>query len=225
MAVLLVLAVASVWAAGPTHWSPPRWRIVPQLPALTPQPQPSSSRIPLPSPGVPAEAQKILTLLAAVAVCIALLAIAYRLLRRIRLTQRVRREALAAPVEVLGTGELDAEPEPVTAPIVRGLARALRILDEHRSADDAIVQAWLGLEEASVASGAGRRPAETPGEYAARVISRFDADRDAVTVLLGLYQGVRFGTRHADAAAIATARDCVRRLAASWHEDATAARR
>ena len=226
MAVLLALAVASVWAAGPTQWSTPRWRIAPPpVPLLTPQPQPSASRLPVPTPSVPVELQKILTLLATIAVCLALLAIAYRLLRRIRVTQRVRRDARAARIDVLVTGELETEPEPAPAPIVRGLARALRILDEDRTADDAIVQAWLGLEEASVSSGAGRRPAETPGEYAARVIARFDADRDAVTVLLGLYQGVRFGTRHADAGSVEIARDCVRRLAASWREDATAGRR
>lgn len=226
VAVLLILAVASVWAAGPTHWSAPRWRIAPPpLPVRTPQPQPSASRPGVLNPTVPAEAQKILTLLAAIVVCLALLAIAYRLLRRIRVTQRVRRDARAVRIDVLPAGELAAEPEPAPAPIVRGLARALQILDEDRSADDAIVQAWLGLEEASVASGAGRRPAETPGEYAARVISRFAADRDAVTVLLGLYQGVRFGTRHADAGSVRIARDCVRRLASSWREDATAGRR
>jgi len=222
VALLAVVAVASVWAAGPTRWGPSRWRIAPpQAPALTPRPQPSASaRIVLPE-SAPSVLQKTLTMIAIVAVCVVLLAIAYLLLRRIRIRRRVRRDAVVGRLDVAEAVGPEPEPVPQAAPVVRGLERALRILDEDRTADDAIVQAWLGLEEASVASGAGRRPAETPSEYAARVISRFDADREAVTVLLGLYQGVRFGERHADAATLQTARESLRRLTASWHEEAS----
>jgi HAMP domain-containing protein len=218
---LAALAVLFVWASGPIRWGAPRWTVVPpRQPLQTAEPQPSVSHPPAPVSTVPEQAQKILMLVGAILLCVVLLFVLYQLARRLRRTSRVRRDASAGDLTGIPTAipAPDAEPEP--EPVVQGLERALRILDDERSADDAIVQAWLGLEEASVASGAGRRPAETPSEYAARVITRFDTDADAVDVLLDLYQGVRFGTRHADADTIRTARECIVRLTRSWHADA-----
>ena len=226
VAVLAALAVVGVWAAGPTRWSVPRWRVSQRpLPPATPIPQASASPPAVRDLAPPAGVQYAVSLILIVAACLVMLLILYALLRRLRPRRRVRRDVLAEGLEVapaLGD-EPDAAPE--AAPVARGIARALQILDEERTADDAIVRAWLGLEDAAVASGAGRRPAETPGEYAARIIRRFEADGDAVDTLLDLYQGVRFGGRHGDAAAIDTARECLRRLAASWHEDAAVGRR
>lgn len=226
VAVLTATAVACAALAGPIRWSPPRWRFdAPGLPQVTAEPQPSVSTAPAPAVTAPSEVQRVLMLVLLLVACVAAVILLYRILRRLGTVRRVRQGAVAHRIEVTAAGEVVAESSPAAAPIVRGLARALQILDEDRTADDAIVQAWLGLEEASAASGAARRPAETPSEYAARVVARFDTDRQAATVLLDLYQTVRFGGRHADAAAVAAARDSIRRLAESWHEDAGAVHR
>ncbi|KHK96887.1 hypothetical protein LK09_13645 [Microbacterium mangrovi] len=226
MAVLAVLAVAFAALAGPIRWSPPRWRFAaPGAAQVTSEPQPSFSAAPAPADAGPNEVQRVLMLVVLLVACVAAAVLLYRILRRLGAVRRVRQDAAAHRIEVTSAGEVIAESAPAAAPIVRGLARALQILDDERSADDAIVRAWLGLEEASAASGAGRRPAETPSEYAARVVARFDTDRRAAAVLLDLYQGVRFGGRHADAASIDAARESIRRLADSWHEDAEVKRR
>jgi hypothetical protein len=195
------------------------------LPTAAPQPQPSGTPAPVQTSTFPALAQKILLILAAAVACLVLGYLLFQLVRRIRGTRRLPGAAVARSVRVAPRTSPAPDAEPEAAVVVGGLERALQVLDEDRSADDAIVRAWLGLEEASVESGAGRLPAETPTEYAARVISRFDADQRAVDTLVALYQGVRFGTLHADAAAIRTARDCVRRLAESWHADTQAGAR
>ena len=81
---------------------------------------------------------------------------------------------------------------------------------------DAIVAAWLGLEQSAADAGAARGKSETPGEFALRVITLRDGlSRDART-LLGLYQRVRFGEHDADEADRAAARRALQHLEEGW---------
>lgn len=59
---------------------------------------------------------------------------------------------------------------------------------------NAIVATWLDLEESLGASGVARRPAETPREYASRVMATWDVDVRALADLADLYREARFSS-------------------------------
>ena len=216
-----VLIVLGVLTAGPVQVEGPRW----SPPAVTPTP----IELPGASPGsrLPqtVEADPLLTriigivlaVLAAIAIAALITAVVVYIVRRIRERRRLlRRGSVNGEV---GGGIVSSSDGAVPAPVMRrGIARALQILDEQREPSDAVVEAWLGLEETAADAGAGRDPAETPAEYTARIVQRFDTDNTAAQALLRLYQDVRFGGRAADAASVAAARDCLLRLQSSWHE-------
>ena len=58
---------------------------------------------------------------------------------------------------------------------------------------DAVVAAWLNLEEAAASSGAPRQDHETPTEFTGALLTRYEVDAAAATTLRGLYQRARFG--------------------------------
>jgi hypothetical protein len=221
-----VVTVVGVLAAGPVQVEAPRW----SLPAVTPTPivPPRSSPLGLPGTGEPNPVVQtvvgivlqVLFFAAAAAIVAALVAF---IVRRIRQRRRLlRRRGSSGEV---GGGVATTSDGVVPAPAMRrGIARALEILDERREPSDAVVQAWLGLEQTATDAGAGRGTAETPAEYTARIVQRFATDRAAAHALLRLYQDVRFGGRTADAASVTAARESLLRLQASWHETQVAAR-
>lgn len=213
------VVVLGAMAAGPVRVGAPLWNPTITRPTPITYPGATSQGLPDSTAGNPVIASVIglilqIVFFAALAALAAAVVVA--IIRRIRQRRRLlRRRAGAGDV---GGGTVRAADGDVPAPVVRrGLARALQILDEDPGSRDAVVQAWLGLEEAAADSGAGRTPAETPAEYTARIIQRFETDRSAAQELLRLYQDVRFGARTADGARIAAARTCLMRLQASWH--------
>ena len=98
-----------------------------------------------------------------------------------------------------------------------GLDEALRLVAQLTDPTDAIVAAWLALEEAAAMIGAPRGPADTPTEFTAAVLAHTPADRIAVGMLLQLYHRARFSTGGVGADDLASARRCLRELAASWY--------
>jgi hypothetical protein len=123
--------------------------------------------------------------------------------------------AVAGPVSFAPAAEV----EEVPVRLLRdGIGAALEILDGSREPADAIVRAWLGLETRAQRSGIVRRAAETPTEFARRVLARAFPDQDATTTLLGLYLATRFSARPPTSADVDAARDALARLQASWQE-------
>lgn len=212
--VLLGVLVAGPVQVGAPIWTPQRVTPTPiELPGATGPALPQAHTDPMVE-RVIGIAVQILFLLAVAGVVAALVVF---LVRRFRQRRRLLRRRAATADS--GGGVVTIADGALPAPVMRrGIARALQILDEHRAPSDAVVQAWLGLEEAASDAGAGRGASETPAEYTARIVQRFDTDRDAARALLRLYQDVRFGGRAADAASVTAARDCLLRLQASWHE-------
>jgi len=98
----------------------------------------------------------------------------------------------------------------------RGLRQAEEILESSREPRDAIVRAWIGLQEAAEDSGLSRRASETPTEFTTRVFLTVSADRSAAEKLLALYLRVRFGSRPATDADVLEARAAIAALNASW---------
>lgn len=226
VAVAGVAVVAGSVLAGPVEVGPPRW--VPsahdRLPTMPAAPGDDGGVSYADNGGGHAGAIFVAIIeIVAVVVAVLLLALLVRVLVR-RIADRgrkVRRDQVAASSGVFAVVDPDtAVPPPV---MQRGIARALALLDEPRAPADAVVEAWLGLEDAAVAAGAGRGAAETAAEYATRIVARFDTDRDAARRLLRLYQDVRYGARQVDGGAVDTARACLLRLQESWHAASDAA--
>ncbi|GAA2752957.1 DUF4129 domain-containing protein [Amnibacterium kyonggiense] len=141
------------------------------------------------------------------------LAIAFLLIRLILSAVRGRRKRIG----LRGTAALDAEPQVADAPtVLRGIAAALAAFDEDREPSDAVIRAWLGLQQAAEDAGLARSPAETPTEFTGRVLSRTGADRAASRTLLGLYLRARFGDGVVAAADASAAQQALRVLETSW---------
>jgi hypothetical protein len=119
--------------------------------------------------------------------------------------------------EGLQVVDAEAEPEIGDAPaVLRGIAAALVAFEEHREPGDAVVRAWLGLQQAAEDAGLGRAAAETPTEFTGRVLTRTGADRVALRTLLRLYLRARFGEGAITAEDADDARDALRALETSW---------
>lgn len=58
---------------------------------------------------------------------------------------------------------------------------------------DAVVAAWLSLEDAAASSGAPRQDHQTPTEFTGALLTRYEVDTEAAATLRGLYQRARFG--------------------------------
>lgn len=161
------------------------------------------------------------TILAAVVVA-AVLAMAYlgmRLLIRYlvglwRDRPLARREAAQVAIQVVAAPVTDVEPDKAT--IRRGIAEALRTIDDRPVPGDSIVAAWVGLEESAADAGAGRGRNETPSEFTVRIIGRRAGIAADVVTLLALYEQVRFGGHDADESDRARASQCLRGIQEGW---------
>lgn len=133
------------------------------------------------------------------------------LVRMIRDAWNERRLRLQGAADV----GVDVVAEPVAeaaidAPVMRrGISGALASFNEEAVASDAIVAAWVGLEETARDAGIVRGRSETPAEFTLRLIIRTEAIREPAEALLRAYEKVRFGggvateaDRHAARAAL-----------------------
>jgi hypothetical protein len=155
--------------------------------------------------------------------CILALVVAVLLIRLLVSAIRNRRRRTGATG--LDAAAAGTEPEVADAPaVLRGIAAALVAFDEHREPGDAVVRAWLGLQQAAEDAGFARSAAETPTEFTGRVLTRTGADQVALRTLLGLYLRARFGDGAITPADATDARDAVRALEASWERVTVAGR-
>lgn len=120
-----------------------------------------------------------------------------------------------------GTAMLTEESLPDVPVLRQGVEAAGRSLDQISEPNNAIVAAWLELEEASASSGVTRTPAQTPTEFTVTVLAKTHADEDATRELLGLYHRARFSSEGVGPDEVERAKDCLARLAASWPEAAS----
>jgi hypothetical protein len=137
-----------------------------------------------------------------------------------------RRRMPAAPKlhgsSVQATQPLAPEPEAEPETLLTGIELALQALDEQREPGDAVVRAWLGLQETAEESGIVRRASETPTEFTSRILSGAFADDRALRTLLRLYLRTRFGDHPVTAEDVAAVRDALQKLVSNWHAAAAA---
>lgn len=148
----------------------------------------------------------------AVAVLLAgvLLVLLARFLWRARPQRRVQ---VAAPDPAVPTGAVSADCH--SAALRRGAQTALELLDEIADPQDAVIRSWLALEQAAASSGAPRRRADSPTEFARGLLAATGADRAAVRQLLSLYHRARFSSHPVGLAEVREARGCVIALSRS----------
>lgn len=172
-------------------------------PAVTqseePAPAPSSTGEPLPALATDADPSAVRTviLLLLGVVATALLALLVRAV--VRAVRRARENpapdvlegAALSPAPAADASAVEAQPDAEV--IQRGIAAALQRLDDRVPPSDAIVAAWVGVEEAAADSGVIRGVSETPGEFTVRIIARRAAIDSDARRLLSLYERVRFG--------------------------------
>jgi hypothetical protein len=123
-------------------------------------------------------------------------------------------EFYASSVHV--TELVPVEPEAKPEKLLTGIGLALQALDEQREPADAVVRAWLGLQETAEESGIVRRPSETPTEFTSRILSRAFADDRALRTLLRLYLRTRFGDHPVTDQDVAAVREALAQLLSTW---------
>jgi hypothetical protein len=222
-ATALVCVVVAVGAAleGNFTFTGARWTPgEPPAEVMTPTPVPTQTVVPKPT-ATPQPLHPAVVFNMAPIVIIATIAIVVMIVLLVRMFLRRRPRAVAARqpggISIL-SDELDAVADtPADVPtILRGLDFASEVLSSRREPTDAIVRAWIGLQEAAEDSGMSRRPAETPTEFTARVLDSVHADRAAARALLAIYLRVRFGSRPATDDDVRNALDAIGKLQSTW---------
>lgn len=217
VALLVVLGVIAAAVRPPWRFDP----IILDLPhptgrprALPPPPsaQPSASARSHGLPGAGVDLSWLKWVLLGLLVAAALLALVL-VMARLLAVRRMYAEQPEEDVEVLNT---DVQPDLPT--LQQGAARAEERLLAIGRPTDAIIAAWLALEEAAHGSGVDRRPAQTPSEFTTDVLGRTGVPAEPVQTLLGLYLRARFSAAGSGPTDLDQARRCIRALADSWSD-------
>ncbi len=214
---LFVLTMLAASLQGAPAFDPPRIgefdRPVFEQPAgpLEPEPYPTGLLDAAGDQG----AGPMIALAVTAVIAFALLALFVRLLIVLWRTRRLRRRRGAAVGAALA--EPVADDEAALAPAVRqGIVEALTRIDRHADPSDAIVAAWVGLEESASGAGIVRGVSETPAEFTVRVVARTDSVATEARTLLALYERVRFGGVRATEVERATARSALDVIEREW---------
>ncbi|KAA1418607.1 DUF4129 domain-containing protein [Nocardioides humilatus] len=145
-------------------------------------------------------------------------AVALLVFARLRLVRRRRQLSRRIGSRRTPLPEAEPPPEDEEAGLSEALDESARMLGEG-SPRNAIVAAWVRLEQAVEGEHFAHRPEETPTELVARVVAsyRLDgaAEEGAIRRLAALYREARFSTHPVTEDHRAEAADCLRRLLAS----------
>lgn len=226
LAVVALLAVA-VLATGLTGpWSPEftdAGRVTVPLPLDQPAPEAPATPTVEAVPETPASQPELsapwLRPVLTTATLLAVALLVLHLVRRLRPQDEVPAEDPAP--DPAGAGAPGVQDRNPTVHAMRdGVAAAAEHLRSPARPVDAVIAAWVRLEEAAAASGLARHPASTPTEFTLAVLDRTHADRAASRDLLDLYLRARFGEEHLGADDVAAARRAVDLLAAGLTDPA-----
>lgn len=217
--VLFLMAILAASVAG--H---PRIAASREAPGPLPLPQVEPTRIPTTSPssldtGDGELALLIIGIVLAVLVSsllvLGLILLARRLVQAWRDRPLRRQDAAETDVEVAAT-ELLADAVPDAPTIRRGISAARTMIERHNAPGDAIIAAWVGLEETAADSGVGRGRSETPSEFTLRILLHRPGIDGPVHSLLALYERVRFGGHVASEQDRKEAADALRAIEERW---------
>lgn len=197
-AALLLVALVVVAAAVASPW---RFQIDGSVPApsISLEASPGASFSPGPEgeegrqdPGTGIE---WLSLVLGVLAIVLLALVGVAIARRLNALNRDSRDLEPDDLDTGGT-VLDTPDDAVDLPALQdAVTRALRRLDSDPAPRDAVVAAWVALEEEAARQGTDRDPAQTPTEFASVLLDRTPAPADAVGRLRDLYHLARFTSR------------------------------
>lgn len=209
--VLLIVAGAALTGGWSTHPAPVPIASIEPIPTLTePSAEPTPEE-PVPQPPNQTVQRALTTVLAAAGALLAAFLV-YRIalwVRRTLLPWLAAQRDRPAPVAPGADLQLDAVP---LTELRSATAHAETLLRNGGCSPDAIIAAWLALEEAAGRSGATRAPAQTPTEFTVEVLAATPATPAAVTELLGLFHLARFARTEMTAAHITAATAALRQL-------------
>lgn len=216
--LLFAVAMLSVAIAG---------RPVIDLPSSTPPPlpvMPSPTSSDSGSDGIPPQRDVpdltlriiaiILVLVIATLIVISLVLLVRALIRAWK--DRPLRRQDAADVDLDLAVETVAEAAPDAPTVRRGIAAAREAIARRTDPGDAIIAAWLGLEETAADAGAGRGISETPAEFTLRILRHRPGIDGPTNRLLRLYEGVRFGGHPASESDRTAAADALAAIEGVW---------
>lgn len=222
VATLTATVLAAATTAPPWTWHTPAWldrlnQTAPEPPATLPTATPTPVETPPPPPLDPDGIGVGDVLLALAALLLVTLAV---LLARAVLTSTRRGTQAAAPATAPpGTATL-ADPDDAVTHLRAAVHHAQHHLTPRIPPRDAVVAAWVSLEDAAALAGARRDPAQTPTEFTVAVLGRTAADPGAVAALRGLYQRARFSRADVTVHDVEVARGALERLSADLAVDA-----
>lgn len=219
VAVVLLLVAAVVGGALAGPWHPVLRSVGPEVtrPPVTPTPEPSPEPDPLTES---LRAMHIepwdLTFLTEVLAVLVLAGLGYLVVRlwRARPRLRIPLPGDAAGVEPGPTVGASAEVLPDLPALREGVEGAGAHLRARLKPADAVIAAWVALEDGAAGSGVVRDPASTPTEFTVEVLGRTPVDPGATRTLLRLYLRARFGDDPVTPDDVAAATAAVRTLAA-----------
>lgn len=214
---LFLIVMVSAALQGTLTFTPPR---VLDLPAITPPAvtaTPQASRLPDDQQDSTMATTVIgSVLLALVAIIVAvLLVLLVRWLRALWADRPLNAQD-GAPVDLRGAGEAEKAAPPDERVVRRGIGEAARTIGARADVNEAIVAAWLALEETAEDAGAARAPSETPAEFTVRILRARPGIETSTQHLLDLYHRVRFGGHVADEADREAAVQSLRSIAEGW---------
>lgn len=215
---LVVVAVLGAATATPWTFSTPRLPTVEisQAPQSQPAPSGTPEAPPAQQPDPADNRWVVLVLVTLVGLLIAVL-----LTLAVRKLLSIRREPTDLDPDNLAAGTTtDTLGDDIDLPELQdAVTRALRHLEGHARPRDAVVAAWVALEEAAERAGTRRDPAQTPTEFTSTVLAATPAPPDAVTRLRTLYQRARFTDRPIDTTTVAQARTALADIARTLDVD------
>lgn len=196
---ILVLFLVAILAASVSGVPSIRGGRQEARPLPLPGAQTGPTGLPTPPPPPGEGADRVLLIIGAVLALIVLgvlVILSIWLVRRLISAWRNRplrkQQGAELDVDVQGA-DAPGESEPDAPAVRRGIAAARTAVHAHADATDAIVAAWLGMEEAAADSGIGRALSETQVEFTLRMLLRRPGIEQPARDLLRLYEGVRFG--------------------------------
>lgn len=133
------------------------------------------------------------------------------ILRRL-LELRSRPDLVRRPPVVAGQTAAATEAPDLAEPI----AQAWQGLRASAPPRDAVVAAWVALEDGAAAHGAGRAASETPTEFTEYVLRETSADPEAIAALRASYLRARFGPDPVTPQDVDRAAAALARIEATW---------
>ncbi|MFD6141406.1 DUF4129 domain-containing protein [Promicromonospora sp. NPDC060271] len=213
--VVLGAATATPWRFSPPHLPTPELSLPQQQPPPSPVPTPSSAPQHLDEP---TRDPRWITLITAILLGLLVAALLGYATRKLLTILRARTDTTPDNLTA-GTGTATTDDTVDLPELQDAVTRALAHLDGHARPRDAVVAAWVALEEAAARAGAHRDPAQTPTEFTGTVLANTPAPPAAVARLRTLYQRARFTDRPIDRTAVTQARTALADIARSLHID------